>query len=304
MVLFVTDNIISLNGMSVFSNYFISWLHEKFDDNIFVYEAHSNQFISSKTIDSNKIIKHIYVNGHFSKSDKLIRNKEFVTIISNQNFKVCDECRITIISHGWYKVKFRLSLYNIIYNLKNTIKTLNINSISKYYNSIIFISNKCDNYRHYDFKWSLKSNFRYEYIDFTKQISVNNSVSKSSILKNYILIISNFDIVKNLFLLFKLNFYSKIKGKKINNFVLLTTNPKSFTNKVIYKLLVFSKVTIIFDQTQKKYLIANCNYLFIPSHTEYLPIVALEAFSMNKNVVSYYFIMGLSDFKKYYFIKK
>lgn len=304
MVLFITDNITSLNGMSVFSNYFISWLHEKFDDNIFVYEAHSNQFISSKTIDNNKIIKHIYVNGHFSKSDILIRNKQLATIISNQNFKICDECRITIISHGWQKVKYRLSLYNIIYNLKNTIKTLNINSISKYYNSIIFISNKCDDYRHYDFKWSLKNNFKYEYIDFTKQISVNNSISNNAILKDYILIISNFDTVKNLFLLFKINFYIKIKGKKIKNFVLLTTKPKSFTNKIIYKLLVFSKVTIIFDQTQKKNLITNCNYLFIPSHTEYLPIVAFEAFSMNKNVLSFYFIIGLSELKKYHFIKK
>ena len=304
MVLFITDSITSLNGMSVFSNYFNSWLHEKFDDNIFVYEAHSNQFISSKTIDNNKVIKHIYVNGHFSKSDILIRNKQLATIISNQNFKICDECRITIISHGWQKIKYRLSLYNITYNLKNTIKTLNINSISKYYNSIIFISNKCDDYRHYDFKWSLKNNFKYEYIDFTKQIYVNNSISNNAILKDYILIISNFDTVKNLFLLFKINFYIKIKEKKIKNFVLLSTFPKSFTNKIIYKLLVFSKVNIIFDQTQKNSLIANCNYLFIPSHTEYLPIVALEAFSMNKSVLSFYFILGLSELKNYYFLNK
>lgn len=304
MVLFITDNITSLNGMSVFSNYFNSWLHEKYDDNIYVYEADSNKFISSKTIDSNKIIKHIYVNGHFSKSDKLIRNKQLATIISKQNFKICDECRITIISHGWQKVKYRLSIYNIIYNLKNKIKTLNINSIRKYYFSIIFISNKCDDYRHYDFKWSLKNNFKYEYIDFTKQITVNNSISNKEILKDYILIISNFDTVKNLFLLFKLNIYNKIRGKKIKNYVLLTTKPKSFTNKIIYKFLVFSKVTIIFDQTQKENLISNCNYLFIPSHTEYLPIVAFEAFSMNKNVLSFYFIIGLSELKKYHFIKK
>ncbi len=290
--------------MSVFSNYFISWLHGKFDDNIFVYEAHSNRFISSKMIYNNKIIKHIFVNGHFSKSDILIRNKQLATVISNQNFEICDECRFTIISHGWQKVKYRLSLYNIIYNLKNTIKTLSINSISKYYNSIIFISNKCDDFRHYDFKWSLKNNFKYEYIDFTKQISVNNSISNNAILKDYILIISNFDTVKNLFLLFKINIYIKIKGKKIKNFVLLTTKPRSFTNKIICKLLVFSKVTVIFDQTQKNNLITNCNYLFIPSHTEYLPIVAFEAFSKNKNVLSFYFIIGLSELKKYHFIKK
>ena len=304
MVLFITDNITSLNGMSVFSNYFNDWLHKKFDDNIFVFEVQSNQFIASKTIDNNKIIKHIYVNGHFSKSDILIRNKQLATIISNQNLKICDECRITIISHGWQKVKYRFNIYNIAYNLKNLIKTLNINSILKHYNSIIFISNKCDDYRHYDYKWSIKNNFSFELIDFSKEIFVDNSTTKNSSLKNYILVISNFDSVKNLFLLFKLNCFYKLKKKKKKKFVLLSTKPKSFSSKIIFKLLVFSKVNIIFDQTQKNSLIANCNYLFIPSHTEYLPIVALEAFSMNKSVLSFYYIIGLSEFKKYYFLNK
>jgi hypothetical protein len=304
MVLFITDDVSALNGMSVFSNYFIHWLHEKYDDNIFVYEVRYNHIISTKTIDSNRIIKHIYVNGHFSKSDILIRNKQLDKIISEHNFKLCDEFSLTVISHGWQKVKCRLSIYSIIFNLKNTIKTLNIKSISKYYSSIIFISNKSDNYRHYDFKWSVKNNFKYEYLDLTNKISVNNSILSNAILNDYILIISNFDTVKNLLLLVKINFYKKIKGKKIKNFVLLTAKPKSFTNKIIYKLLIFSKVTIIFDQTQKKFLIANCNYLFIPSHTEYLPIVAFEAFSMNKSVLSFYFIIGLSECKKYHFIIK
>jgi hypothetical protein len=304
MVLFISDNISSINGMSVFSSYFINWLKINFDNNICVLEAQKSRIISIKQINDDNIVDKIFVNGHFSKSDILVRNKQLANFISNQNLEICDECSITIISHGWKKVKYRLSIYNIIYNLKNTIKTLNINSISKYYDSIIFISNKCDDYRHFDFKWSVKNNFKYDYIDFTRQISVNKSISSNPILKDYILIISNFDPVKNLFLLTKINFYNKIKGKKIKNFVLLSTKPKSFINKIIYKLLVFSKVTIIFDQNQKKNLISNCNYLFITSHTEYLPIVAFEAFSMNKSVLSFYFIISLSGLKKYHFIKK
>ncbi len=290
--------------MSVFSNNFIKWLHEQFDDNILVYEVCSNQFISEKIIDKNKIVKHVYVNGHYSKSDILIRNNHLATIISNQLLKLCDECRITIISHGWQKIKYRISLYNLIYNLRNAIKTFNINSISKYYDSVIFISKKCDNYRHYDFKWCLVNHFQYEFIDFTKIISVNNSISTNTNLENFILIISNFDAVKNLFLLFRINFFNRMKGKRVRNFVLLTTIPKSSINKIILKLLVFSNVTIIFDQTQKQNLVANCNYLFIPSHTEYMPIVAFEAFSLNKNVLSFYFIIGLSDLKKYHYIKQ
>ena len=302
MILFITDSISKLNGMSIFSSYFKKWLEIKYNERIIIYEVSTNTNISVNT--ENKLINKIFVNGHYSNSDLIIRKNKLRAILLNNNFVIDDNCTLTIISHGWQKVKYRFSIYNIAYNIKNLIKTLNINSISKYYNSIIFISNKYDDYRHYDYKWSLKNNFKYEYIDFTKQISVNNSISNNAILKDYILIISNFDTVKNLFLLFKINFYIKIKGKKIKNFVLLSTIPKSFTNKIIYKLLVFSKVNIIFDQTQKNSLIANCNYLFIPSHTEYLPIVALEAFSMNKSVLSFYYIIGLSEFKKYHFINK
>jgi hypothetical protein len=304
MILFVTDNITSLNGMSVFSNNFINWMDKKFDESICVFEVQSNHFIAAKKINNDKIIKKIFVNGHYSNSDKIIRNNLLRKKLLYNNFILDDDCTFTIISHGWHKVKNRFSIYNLLYNIKNYIKTSNINSIAKHYNSIIFISNKCDDYRHYDYKWSIKNNFKFEYIDFTKQILVNNSTSNNVIFKDYILVISNFDTAKNLFLLFKINIFNKIKRNKNKNFILLTTKPKLFLNKIIYKLLVYAKVNIIFDQTQKKNLISNCNYLFIPSHTEYLPIVAFEAFSMNKNVLSYYFIISLSEYKKYRHIKK
>jgi len=306
MILFLTDNITKINGMSIFSVHFKKWLEENYNEYIIILEINTNTLIHVKQ-NSNleySLINKVFVNGHYSNSDIVVRKNHLRKKLLYYNFILDDDCTFTIISHGWQKVKNRFSIYNIAYNIKNLIKTLNINSISKHYNSIIFISNKCDDYRHYDYKWSIKNNFRFEYIDFTKEIFVNHSTSINACLKNYILVISNFDTVKNLFLLFKINFYNKRKGKKIKNFVLLTTKPKSFTNKIIYKLLVFSKVTIIFDQSQKKFLITNCNYLFIPSHTEYLPIVAFEAFSMNKNVLSFYFIIGLSELKKYHFIKK
>jgi hypothetical protein len=304
MVLFITDSISSLNGMSIFSNHFNNWLCRKYNENIIVFEVESNKFNIIKEVNNDKTINEIFVNGHFSKSDRLFRNKHIETIVSSHDYYINSVCITSIISHGWQKVKNRFSIYNVAYNLKNLIRTLNINSISKHYNSIIFISNKCDDYRHYDYKWSIKNNFRFELVDFTKEMFVGNPTTKKSSLKNYILVISNFDSVKNLFLLFKLNCSYKLKKKKKKNFVLLSTKPKTFSGKIIFKLLVFSKVNIIFDQTQKNSLITNCNYLFIPSHTEYLPIVALEAFSMNKSVLSFYYIIGLSEFKKYHFLNK
>lgn len=304
MILFITDSFTKLNGMSLFSKYFISWLCEKYDDNIFVYEVQSNQFISFKTIDNNRRITQIYVNGHFSRSDMLVRNRQLSRIIKKRSFNLSDDCSINIVSHGWQKVKIRFNLYSIVYNIKNFIKTMQINSISKHYSSIVFISNKSDDYRHYDYKWSLKNDFRFELMDFTKEIHLDNTTTNNSSLNNFILVISNCEPVKNLFLLFRVNFYYKIKNRKEKNFILLSTKPKSFMMKIILKLLILSKVKVIFDQSQKNLLIANCNYLFIPSHTEYLPIVALEALSMNKNVLSFYYIIGLSEFKKYHFLNK
>jgi|688.fasta_scaffold238261_2 hypothetical protein len=304
MVLFISDNISTLNGMSIFSNYFINWLKINFDNNICVLEAQKNQIISIKQINDDNIIDKIFVNGHFSESDFLIRNRQLTKIVSDQNFLISEECSFTIISHGWQKVKNRFNFYSVLYNLKNISKTKNIDSISKFYNSIIFISNKSDQFRHFDFNWCVKNNFSFDYIDFSKEICLTKTTENNITQKNYILIISNFDTVKNLLLLFRINLTNFFIRKKPKNFVLLSTYPKSFRGKIIYQLLIFSKINVVLDQTQKINLISNCNYLFIPSYTEYLPIVAFEAFSMKKKVLSYYYIIGLSEKDDYHFIKK
>jgi glycosyltransferase involved in cell wall biosynthesis len=148
------------------------------------------------------------------------------------------------------------------------------------------------------------NNKTYEIIDFTNQI-INNKITPINEYKKSetVLIISNFDTVKNLLLLARINFKLKIKGKPMKKFVLLTTNPKSIRGNVIKNIILKFGVNIEFDQTKKNDLIKKCNYLFIPSYTEYLPLVALEAFSFSKPVISYYYIIGLSNFKSYKFIR-
>lgn len=304
MILFITDSISTINGMSIFSNYFIDWLEKKIDNNICLLEAQTNQIKSIKKVNEEKIIVKIFVNGHFSESDLIIRNGQLNKILSDNKLLISKECSFTIISHGWQKVKTRFNFYSVLYNLKNINKTKNINSISKFYNSIIFISTKLDHFRHFDFKWSVENNFNFDFIDFSKEIYLTKTSENNFSLKNYILIISNFDTVKNLSLLFRINITYFLLRKKPKKFVLLSTYPKTFRGKVIYQLLIFSKIKVVFDQTQKISLISNCNYLFIPSYTEYLPIVAFEAFSLKKKVLSYYYIIGLSEKDEYHFIKK
>jgi hypothetical protein len=305
-IIFFTDSITSINGMSKFSNYFIKSLVKNSENKIFIIETNNDKItILNPEINSYNIIDLVYVNGHFSKADMLVRNKSLLNLLSVLGLKTHESSKIIIISHGWFKLKYRLNLYSILYNLKYFYRTITFDSYEKFYHSILFISDKNDNHRHFDFNWCVKKHKCYQFVDFTNGIILENNLIKSETgNEGFILVISNFDTVKNLLLLARINLKQKMIGKAYKNFTLLSTPPNSFTGKLSYKFLLKLGVNIVFDQSKKNQLLSYCNYLFIPSYTEYLPLVALEAFSFKKQVVSYYFILGLSDQNGYKYIRK
>jgi hypothetical protein len=304
-ILFLTDSISEINGMSVFSNIFKNWLINQTISDIVIVELKTSQINYLRNASDSFEVELVYVNGHFSSSDLLIRDKKLAFFLSKFGLTLSKSCHFILISHGWQKMKFRLNYYSLIYNIRNLYKTLTIDKIKRHYNELFFISNKIDSYRHYDLFWCKKKNIKYNFNNFAKAITLGNpSLDTKISVEDYILVISNFDIVKNLFFLFRVQLNYYLKNKPSKKYVLLTTRPKSLRSRVVLKCLFWAKIKVEFDQSLKWDLIYNCNYLFIPSFTEYLPLVALEAFSFSKKVLSLYFINGLSDYNDYHFLKK
>jgi hypothetical protein len=117
------------------------------------------------------------------------------------------------------------------------------------------------------------------------------------------LVISNPDFVKNLEILIILSLKNYLNKNK-REFYLLSIRPKNLYFKALYYLLNLFKINIFYNQNDKFFLLNECSYLFIPSHTEYLPLVSLEAFSFNKHVISLNKISSLCKYKFYHYIKK
>jgi glycosyltransferase involved in cell wall biosynthesis len=152
--------------------------------------------------------------------------------------------------------------------------------------------------------WCLERDFKFKVVDFTSNWLKKDSIVSSRVFAaKYILVISNFDFVKNLFLISRIVIKRKLLGKKVLSYCILSSSRPAGFNLLVYLLLTKLKVCIITDQNLKNDLIVNCDYLFIPSYTEYLPIVALEAMAFNKKVLSYYHIAGLKKYTNYYYLK-
>lgn len=306
-ILLITDSYKNtVNGISVFSNFFIKDYLLKSQKDIYILEATTNKFYNYRENEKDKadiIVDEVYVNAHYSASDVLIRQSKFQGLLISLNIKLAPDYYKVIISHGWTKVRFRFNYFNIYYTIKNYWRAKKLEQIL-FYDEVIFLSNAIDNYRHLDIQYCIDKEIKRSFYDFSnafiKDIQAN-AASKPDVDKaNYVLAIANFEHVKNVWWLLYYNLIRKIKGKQFKPFVLLIKERESIIYS-IYKLLAKKVgIQIVNDQQLKYALIRKCNYLLIPSFTEYNPIVALEAFSYKKPVISVYSITSLTNNRFYH----
>ena len=296
-ILIITDSLSKISGMSNFVFLFKSFLSNS-DTFIYIFD------FKTKSKDYNSYIHFdiVYINGHFSQIDKFYNRygRSRLGQILETDLHNTD---IIIVSHGWTKIKYNLSFYNFYYSFKNRNESLNriLN-----YDSILFINNSIDIYRHLDYLHVIQNDFLFKYFDFAKfyieYLKTKFYTNKLTYSNNTkILIISNPDFAKNLEYLV----YIGIKNfnKKNKKIIFLSTKPKNAYFKTLYLLLKILKIKIFYDQDLKYNLLKECSFLFIPSHTEYLPLVALEAFAFCKPVVSLNKITSLLKYKYYHNLK-
>lgn len=319
-ILFITDSLHSVNGMSIFSRLFVHFLsNTKFQYNVYLFELETRSYYENDNNDNLSLISfvddidRVYINGHFTKADIFFRKNptfffESILCIS------CTNVTVIKISHGWQKMRPFFSLYYLYYFFRHFHKTLFISSAFKYYNEVLFISNNSDLYRHFDFSYCVKHNLNYSFFDFQYFFEFYSSkpklffdpITNSSFIKsNFLLVIANCDPVKNLLSLILINYkFFIIPKPRKRQIVLLTSSSVGFYGKFILFVLNKFNITIITDQSQKSSLLYNCDYLFIASFTEYLPIVSLEASSYAKRIISIFKISSLKDNLNYHSIFK
>ena len=123
--------------------------------------------------------------------------------------------------------------------------------------------------------------------------------------EKYILIISNFDIVKNIFSIFYSKYFKKLKTIRGVKKIKILTPSSNTLYFIFFKFLckVFA-FELINNNDSKFELVANCDCLYTPSITEYLPLVTLEAFSLKKDVYSLHKINSLTNNTNYYYFLK
>ncbi|MCX6194271.1 MAG: hypothetical protein NTX34_07300 [Cytophagales bacterium] len=310
--LILNDDLISVNGMSNFSFLFSEHLRSSYSDvNVIHYDFVNKKYFNLKeNIEDGKIvIDGIYVNGHYSNFDRFFVKYGRPGLNSFfPNFNL-DHTSIIIISHGWKAVVWKFNFYNIYYNLNN-LTVFKYHKLKRIllYDNILFISEVSDKFRHLDYCYCLSSKTNFLFYDFAASFINESEIAFKSpdatITKLYkVLIISNPDFVKNLefliLLLLKNRFY-----KRNRKYTLLSKIPSNLYFKVLYSILISLGLEIVFDQSKKNFLLSRMDYLFIPSHTEYLPIVSLEAFKVGSWVVSLNRIPSLMKFKNYRFLRK
>jgi hypothetical protein len=302
-ILLITDFYKIDSGVSNFINLFKDYLTSNNNNVTLLLFSKTDCTIN---FDSKFEFDHIYINAHFSNIDQyFIKNgRKGIQNLLNINL---NNSNIIIISHGWNKIRFNLSIYYIFYTLKSYNSSL---ERIKQYDSIMFINDSIDNYRHLDYKFVINNNLNFLYFNFSnfyiKKHRNNNNFTFNQIdFKNKIkiLIIANPDYVKNLnfLIMFAIKNLINKKKREIN---LLSTRTDNLYFKILFYCLNILNINIIYNQNYKYSLLHECSYLFIPSYTEYLPIVSLEAFSFNKHVVSLNKITSLSNFKYYHYLMK
>jgi len=309
-VIFVTDTYKrTVNGIAVFSEFYINDVLMHKYDTILVLEAVTQDFFQIKTSSNNPIVfDTVIVNAHFSGADKLVRKlNQFRALVEANGYVLENSFKKIIISHGWVAVKFRLQFYPIYYTLKNIIRVGQLQRL-KYYDEVCFISGSSDAYRHSDFTYVKANKLKYELYDFIKAYLVRHQADVKQPLGNqgngFVFTIANFEPVKNIWWLVRYAIQRKVTGSKPKNIILLTQQ-KTSINYLLFAFLANKlNIAICNDQHKKNELLSTCDYFFIPSYSEYTPLVALEAFKYNKQVVSLYKITALSPLPKYHYLKQ
>jgi hypothetical protein len=307
-VLLITDTYKkTVNGISVFSDFFIKDFLTPRGLKIIVLEASTEAFYCigfDETHLPSLSISYIYVNANFSRSDMLIR--EIHSRKKSFNFSISYNYKRVLISHGWPRIKFRFNYYGLYYWLKNIYRAEDLKRLL-FYDEVIFISEASDAFRHKDYLYCMLKNIRTTFYDFSSKF-ISESKNENSlrlneeslIHTNYILLIANFEKIKNLWWVLLYNLKSRFVGKNsIKKFVILVKPKKSVSYSFFRFLAKNSSIDIVNDQDKKASLLKDCRYLFITSYSEYNPIVALEAVAHNKKIVSLYKIEALVS-KDYY----
>ena len=303
-ILFINDHVNKINGMTVFSHFFLNHIKKQYNSNIVMISL--SEIVTFEN--SDLIFDFIILNGYNSIADKYHQKGMLLYKLKDFNIKISPYYKLGIVSHGWLKLNNRYTFYNLFYYLKNISNNICVEKRLGSYNFIIFISDKINDFRHRDRK--LVEFMSHSFIDLDLRESYINHFKENIqggakiFLGNYILIISNFDPIKNLFvlprILLKKNFFNR--RKKIE-FIVLTQKSNSIYSRIVLYISKLLGVRFEHDQSKKKDLISGCKYLFIPSYSEYLPLVALEAMSFRKYVISLYKIESLTDMINYKYLK-
>jgi hypothetical protein len=282
------------NGVGKFVAIFEQHLNSFYGQVIVVDPVSFLKFLSKA--DNKSLVRYdLYVNAYNSESDFLINSKlkkqdTYNSIISKK----------IIVSHGWTRMKLRLNTYSIYYYIKYQIlNTRSMNSIIQSYDEVLFINNEEDRYRHKDKSFVVSNNISFSYYDFASDYiaKLRKSIDGQTADDVGILIIANKQPVKNLYSLFMPGFHLWRLGQGFHKTTLLC---QSCTSSWVLPLLCrLFKIELITDNSRKINLLSRCQILYIPSHTEYQPLTALEAFAFNKEVVSRNYITGLKGYDRY-----
>lgn len=290
---------ISTNGVGKFNSVFESRLKSCYKEVIVFDYAQFLTWVNDLVICDEEFFD-LFVNAYNSKCDTFVRK-------NNEKFKNNNIIfgRRVIISHGWTKVKFRWNLYSIYYFLKFQIaRREKLSNVFSFYNEVLFISKAEDNYRHSDKVYVNRHGVPWSYYDFAKDyidVVVKDAIS-FDVLKKGVLIIANNEPVKNIYSLFLPRFQIWKRQNGLNEVNLLC---QSCRNSYLLKILCSIFKINLFTENRLKYkLLADCHLLYIPSHTEYQPLTALEAFAFGKQVVSKYKITSLINFSLYSFLRE
>ena len=284
------------NGVGKFVSIFEQRLNSQYDEVIVCDPESFLNFLDE--LEAKPSVRYdLYVNAYNSKSDLLFR-----TELKKRSVLKSIIPKKIIISHGWTRMKFRWNLYSIHYFIKYQIlNKRSLNSIMLCYDEVLFINSEEDNYRHKDKKFIISGKIPHNYYDFASdyieklRTSTNIAISENG----GILVIANKQAVKNLYSLFMPGFHFWIHGQGFGKITLLC---QSCANSWFLKMLCrLYKIKLITDNSLKNKLLSGCQILYIPSHTEYQPLTALEAFALNKQVVSRNRITGLNGFSLYSF---
>jgi hypothetical protein len=313
VALLITDSFRNtVNGISVFSNFFIEDVLMPGFNKVVVIEGSTGNIFYVGIEDYQKstiVIDSIYVNANFSKSDLHIRSDNFFNHLTKLGISAVPDPKKILISHGWNRIQLRYSYYWLYYYIKNFFRSKDLKRLN-FYNEVIFISTAKDNFRHTDYLYCLSKNIKTSFYDFTNHFIDRTKNQKAPVVKphiiehNYILLIANFEKIKNLWWIISYNIRKRARSKnEMKKFVVLVKPTPGIGYSIFRFCAKYLSIQIVNNQEYKLPLLMNCDYLFIPSYSEYNPVVGLEAMVYNKKVVSLYKIQAMVDNNYYHYLK-